>query len=813
MTQGSRRPPRIGLWSVFRFEGKSWRSRIFPGLLLCAAFLLAVGLTTTAYYYLRFSALINERLAGNIYQSTSQVFSVPRRIFAGENLSPSDLVNELRSSGYTESADSRALGRYSVRGSTVEIHPSGQSYFRGRNGLTVEFTGHRISRLRLTDSGKQPVFAEIEPGLITNLFDVEREKRRPVHYQDLPKVLVKAVLSAEDKRFFDHPGLDMVRVLGAAWVDLRRGEKAQGASTITMQVARTFFFDSSRQWSRKIKETAMALMLEHRFSKEQIFELYANQVYLGNRGSFAIRGFGEAAASYLGKDVRELNLAESAFLAGIIRAPNRYSSAEQKPERAAEARDRVLDEMLKNKYISTAEFRGAHESPLHLVSPAVGGTVAAYFIDMVKDGLLERFPENDLTLQSYRIYTTLDLSLQQAAVNAVEWGMKNVDALLARRNARLRKRGEEVPLPQVALVALDPHTGEVRALVGGRDYAASQLNHALAKRQPGSIFKVFVYGAAFETGLNPGDLVLTPATTVTDEPTTFFFDGKEYSPNNYGEEFYGLVSLREALTFSLNVATVRVAEMVGYDKIVDLARRAGLNEDLQATPAVALGAYDATPMEMSEGYTVFANNGVRSIPQLFHSVIGPDGALVEESVPEHRAVLDPRVTYLVTNILEDVLDRGTAAGVRARGFSAPAAGKTGTSHDGWFAGYTSNLLCLVWVGYDDNRELRLSGAASAAPIWTEFMKKAVTLPGYRETQPFEPPDGVVSVTIDPKSGLLARPSCPDRREEVFVAGTEPVQLCTLHDSTLPGPFSWLGKLRNIFRGHSEVGKTNADPRR
>ncbi len=813
MEQGSRRPGRISLPAWLRFKVKSRHVRVFVGPLFCVAILFLVGVTTAAFYYFRFTALINERIAGNIYQSTSQVFSAPRRIFVGETLTSSDLLSELRSSGYSESTDPGAMGRYRFKGSAVEILPSAQSYFRGKNGLTVEFAERRISRLRLADSGKRLTVAEIEPELITNLFDVEREKRRPVHFQDLPKTLVQAVLAAEDKRFFDHPGFDVVRVLGAAWADLRRGEKAQGASTITMQVARTFFFDTRRQWSRKIKETVMAMMLEHRFTKEEILELYANQVYLGNRGSFAIRGFGEAAASYLGKDIRDLNLAESAFLAGIIRAPNRYSSAERRPERAAEARDRVLAEMLKNRSISATEYQKALGTPLHLVSPAVGGTRAAYFIDMVKDDLLERFPENDLTSESYRIYTNLDSSLQLAATQAIEWGMKNVETLLASRNARLRKRGEEVPWPQVALIALDPHTGEVKALVGGRDYAMSQLNHALAKRQPGSIFKAFVYGAAFETGLDPTGPVLTPATMVDDEPTTFFFDGKEYTPNNYGEEFYGRVSLREALTHSLNVATVKVAEMVGYNKVVELAAKAGLNGDLQATPAVALGAYDATPMEMAEGYTMFANAGVRSAPQLLHSVVGPDGALVEESAVKHRVVLDPRVTYLVTSILEDVLDRGTAAGVRARGFTAPAAGKTGTSHDGWFAGYTSNLLCLVWVGYDDNRELGLSGAASAAPIWTEFMKKAVSSPGYRDTQPFEQPDGVVSVTIDPESGQLARPSCPGPREEVFLAGTEPVELCALHGGVLPGPLSWLGKLRHIFRSRSEARRIDVDPRR
>ncbi len=790
-----------------------WYSR--TGLLcIGAAFVLLFAIAPLGYYYYRFSVLIDENLAGNIYQRTSQVFSIPRRISIGEVLGQSELVNYLRASGYSESDFPGSSGVFKVTGNSVEIRPSLRSYFSGKNALRVDFSGRRIARLRLLDTGSRPATAEIEPELITNLFDVEREKRRPVHFQDLPKVLVQAVLSAEDKRFFDHPGLDPIRIIGAAWADLQRGQKAQGASTISMQVARSFFFSTKREWSRKVKETLMALMLEHRFSKEQIFELYANEVYLGNRGSFAIRGFGEAASTYLGKDVRQLGLPEAAFLAGIIRAPNRYSSAERRPERAAEARDRVLAQMLENKYVSAADVQKAKVTPLRLISPAFGSTLSAYFVDKLKDDLLERYSEDQLISESYRIYTELDPGLQRAAAQAVDWGMKNVDSSLSRRYAQWRKRGEEVPLPQVALVALDPHTGEVKALIGGRDYAASQLNHLDANRQPGSVFKPFVYAAAFETGIESTGTVLTPASTVVDEPTAFMFDGKEYTPNNYGENFYGTVTLREALTHSLNVATVKVAETTGYDKVVELAKRAGLSQDLQPTPAVALGAYEATPLEIAASYTAFANRGVRSEPRLLHDVVGPDGKVLEKPKAGHKDVLDPRVAYLVTSILQDVIDRGTGAVVRTRGFWAPAAGKTGTSHDGWFAGYTSNLLCVVWVGFDDNRELGLSGALSAAPIWAEFMKRAVALPRYRDTQSFERPEGIVTVVIDPESKQVAGPGCPATYDEVFIAGTEPVEPCALHNgSRLPNPLSWFGKLRDIFRSHPDEKARKTDPPR
>ena len=616
-------------------------------------------------------------------------------------------------------------------------------------------------------------------------------------YQEFPRPLLNAILSAEDKRFFEHPGFDPIRIMGAALADIRSREKAQGASTITMQVARTFFFTISRQWRRKAKETFMALILEHRFSKERIFELYVNEVYLGNRGSFAIRGFGEAAQAYFGKDIRDLNLAQSCFLAGILRAPNRYSSAERKPERAAEARDRVLALMVANGFVTDQEAGEAKDMPLGIVSGTYGAGRSGYFVDMVKDEMLDNFSESELNSRSLRIYTTLDSDLQQAATEAVEWGLKNVDRQLAKKYELWIQRGEEVPAPQAALVALNPHTGEIKALVGGSDYTKSQLNHALAKRQPGSVFKPFVYAAAFENALDGREPVLLPTSTVLDEPTTFYFAGKEYSPNNYGEDYYGTVTLRDALVHSLNVATVQVAQEIGYGRVASVAKRLGLNADIKPTPAMALGAYEMTPLEIAAGYSTFANYGTRCEPVSLQRVVSRSGQLIQDAGYRKRRVMDPRVTYLITNILEDVMNRGTGAGVRARGFRFPAAGKTGTSQDGWFAGYTTNLLCVVWVGFDDNRELGLSGANSAAPIWTEFMKRAVMLPAFSNAQQFERPEGVVSVTIDPETQMLATPDCPVTRQEVFIAGTEPTESCTLHEKNLLDklrPTTWFRRL-------------------
>ncbi len=779
-----------------------WSSRAGLVLLGSGGLLVLTGLGVFSFFYLKYSRMIDQRLSGRATQNTSRIYAAPGRVYTGQNLSAGELSSYLRRTGYTETLIEGAAGQLAVRGSAVEIHPSRDSYFAGTNALHVEFAGREIRQIRSLPDGAVLPAAEIEPELLTNLFDRSREKRRPVRFEDLPRVLLDAVLSAEDKRFFEHMGFDPFRIVGAAWADIRREKIAQGASTITMQAARSFFFSREQTVQRKLSETFVALQLEHRFTKPQIFELYANEIYLGNRGSFAIHGFGEAASAYFGKDVRELSLGEAAFLAGIIRSPNRYSSADRKPERAIEARDRVLSQMVENRAISAEVAQTARKAPLRIVTTALENSAAPYFVDMVKDHLLDRFTENELLSENFRIYTTIDPALQRAAAMAVDIGIKNVDKLLARRYARWRKEkpNEAVPQAQVALVVLDPRTGEIKALQGGRDYGQSQLNHALARRQPGSVFKPFVYAAAFDDAVDGGGPVVTPATTVVDEPTTFQFDGKEYTPNNYGEQFHGTVTLREALTRSLNVATVKVAEMVGYRRVVQVARQMGLDPNIQATPAVALGAYEMTPVEVAAGYTIFANGGTRAEPLYIRSVVSAGGTVLERSAPRTRPALDPRVAYLVNSVLQDVVNRGTGAVVRSRGFTAPAAGKTGTSHDGWFAGFTSNLLCIVWVGFDDNRDLGLSGSASAAPIWAEFMKRAVALSAYKDTQGFAAPAGVTSVMIDPETLQLATPQCPITREEVFVLGTEPTEFCERHGGRITSQTPGAGWLERLFGG-------------
>jgi len=749
--------------------------KILLGLTLL---LVVTGTSVFVYFYVHFARIIDARLAGDVFDNASLVFAAPTEVRVGEAVGPEAVAARLRRAGYSEGESSPGVGTYRRTGDRLEIRPGQKSFFRedtmpeGPAALT--FQNGQIASIAALDRPVNLDSYALEPEVITTLFGQNREKRRLIHYQELPPALVKAVLAAEDRRFFSHHGVNLYRILAAAAVDLRAEERLQGGSTLTMQLARNFFLTRQRTIRRKISEIFLALLLEQRLSKEQIFELYSNQVYLGQRGSFAIYGFGEAANAYFNKDVGSLTLPEAGFLAGLIRGPSLYSPYKY-PVRALERRNHVLKQMLEVGSITAAEAEKASGAPLGLAKQNVEETQAPFFVDMVKDQLLTQFSERDLLSQSYRIYTTLDFDLQRAASEAVRAGMVEVDQLVKKQEQR---RGKNAPpadpnQPQVGLVVLDPHSGAIRALVGGRDYGVSQLDHVLARRQPGSSFKPFVFAAALNSAVDGSQPIVTPATQLVDEPTTFQYGDTPYEPENYKQEYHGLVTVREALTHSLNVATVQLGQMVGFEKVRDLALEAGINRDLQPTPALALGAYVATPLEIAGAYTVFANQGEYVSPQFILALNDPQGHTLWRSLPTRRRVLDERVNYLMVSLLESVMNNGTAAGVRTRGFTLPAAGKTGTSHDGWFAGFTSNLLAVVWVGYDDDRELRLAGAASALPVWTEFMKRATALAAYTNVEPFVAPEGIVTAPVDPETHLVASAESPSTRMEVFIAGSEP----------------------------------------
>lgn len=756
------------------------RDPIVRAALLVFLIVSAAVVGVFSYYYVTYGRIIDKRFSGAVFSNSAKIYAIPKTVRVGEKIDAHQIAAELRRAGYSEGQSH--LGTYRLVDHGIEISPGPESY-HSPEPATVAIRGGKVESITSKPGGDLSAY-ELEPQLITALFDAEqRSKRQVVTYDDIPKTMVDAVLAIEDRRFFQHGGVNYVRLAEAAWIDLTHQRHEQGGSTITMQLSRAFFLTPEKTLKRKLVEILIAIELEQKFTKQQIFAFYANRVDLGQRGSFTISGLAEAARAYFNKDLKELSLPETALLAGLIQAPS-YLSPYRHPERALERRNVVLDAMVETHAIPREQADKAKASPLKLAPPNSEASDAPYFVDLVRDSLIRELNEKEANEQSYRIYTTLDPELQKAAAQAVDTGMELVDKQVTKMRTRKVKVGKGKyetkvlpgPQAQVSLIAMDPHTGQVLALVGGRNYGVSQLNHALAKRPTGSIFKPFVYAAALNTALDGTNGVLTPASTVTDEASTFSYGDQIYEPRNYKEEYHGEVTLRYALALSLNNATVKLAEQVGYDKVAELAKAAGITS-AKATPAMALGAYDATPVDMAAAYTVFANGGVRVSPVLIDSVRNSKGDVIKDFSPEKRNVMDPRIAFVMTNMLEGVLNFGTGYPVRQRGFNAPAAGKTGSSHDGWFAGYTSNLLCIVWVGYDDYSDIRLSGAQTAAPIWAEFMKKAVALPEYSDVKDFSQPAGVVDVQLDKATNRLATPSCPDTYTAAFIAGTEPHDTC------------------------------------
>jgi membrane peptidoglycan carboxypeptidase len=874
--------------------------KVFAALVLIAS--ISAG-TVFMHYYNIYATILDRRLSGEVFKHTAKIYAAPYIVYPGQEITSDEVLLRIRRAGLelTESAPFDD-GLYQVLGEATKRHlvlsPERGDDFR------LEFNEGVLEKIIEVRSGFDLVEAPLPPELVTSLFDDTRTKRRLVEFEQIPPHLSDALVASEDQRFYRHFGIDLIRAAGAFSANLR-GQKLQGASTLTMQLAGSFFLNRrERTWNRKLPEIFIALLLETRLTKDQILTMYANEIYLGQRGTFAINGFGEAAAAYFGKDIGDLTLSEAATLVGIVPAPNSYSPRKNL-ERSIERRNTVIQAMFELDMINMTQLAEARGAELELAEMTIDATDAPYMVDYIREQLLSDFSEEQLINDRLKIYTTLDPDLQAAAVDAIALGIENADQLLDTMYGE-----EERPPVQASLIVLDPHTGAIKAMVGGRDYGSSQYNRVTeAFRQPGSIFKPFVYAAAFETVWDPivdeeevlggdsegitdeeeqaaptltrtsfqrdrqrrpesneqsplveleGDqeepavpltmaelieqieeleaeeadgllsdledlaldqipvytergtlgkaTLITPLTTIMDEATIFFYEeDKFYRPNNYKDVFHGMITVREALQRSWNIPTVKVAQRIGYGRVADLAHRIGLNADIRPFPSIALGAFEVTSIEMAGAYTAFANEGVRVEPNAINRIVDDEGTVLRAYQMESREVLRPEMAYLMTHLLEGVVNHGTGAGVRARGFRLPAAGKTGTDSDGWFAGYTKNLLAIAWVGFDDNRELNLEGSQSALPIWTAFMLKANELYPVRdpedpsETEFLDPP-GVEVVYIDVDTGSLATPYCENRREQAFIYGTAPTSYCPIHSFTRR---FFLSELRN-WRNRSDA---------
>ena len=719
------------------------------------------------------------------------VYAAPQALAAGVQMNIADLAGTLTRLSYRETQGAPdAPGQFQRDGSDWEI------YLRGLPGLSrvqrvrVEVSDDRI--LRVTRDGLDIGAAALEPEILASAGDRPGEDHRPVRLRDVPFGLLQAVLAAEDHRFFDHPGVDLRGLVRAAWVNFRAGRVAQGGSTITQQLVKNRLLDPKRTFMRKLDEAWLATLVEWRYSKERILEAYLNEVYLGQRGPMAIRGVSSASRAYFGKEVHELTVAESALLAGMIRAPNTYSPSTN-PARARERRDVVLGRMRELGRLSEADYQEARREPVRAQLVVAATQTAPYFADHVRQELEARLGSGALGARDVRVFTSLDLTLQRLAESAVERGLARLEA----KRPTLRGNDDAHRL-QAALVVLDPATGQIRALVGGRSYQASQFNRAtLAHRQPGSAFKPFVYAAAL-TAPPGGGRGFTAATFLDDSPLTLTVNGAPWSPRNYEDRYQGRVTVREALQQSLNAATVRLAQDVGLPTIVERAHAFGIESRLEPVPAMALGSFEVTPLELARAYLPFLNGGQRTPPaHAVRAVQDPGGALDVDEEPS-KSVMSPAEAYLMTSLLEGVITAGTGASARALGVTGAVAGKTGTTNDGrdaWFVGGAPGLLAAVWVGYDSGEPHGLSGAEGALPIWAEFMRPALESVA---SQGFTVPSGVTFVEIDLTNGKLANRFCPRTGKEVFLNGTEP-EACREHGGLGDRVGDWWNRFRGWLR--------------
>jgi penicillin-binding protein 1B len=787
------------------------RHRFLRAVLIAALACVAVGGIVFGYMYVKYQKIVDDRLAsGPIFANVEQIYAAPREVRVGQHLTVSFIAQDLRGAGYNTNPQ---LGTFTVNGNSISIKPGPQSY-HSTDGATITVgasssadatpgsgTGYTVTSIT-ADNGAPLAAYQLEPQLITALSeDKNRTKRRIVTYEEIPPQMVQAVTAIEDRRFFQHGGINYGRTIECAVHDLLVGRRDCGGSTLTQQLAKNFFLTPDKTISRKIAELMITFQLESRFSKPQIFAMYANEVNLVHRGSYEIDGVAETAQTLFGKDMRQLDLAQVATIAALFRNPSYYSPYYHRA-RTLERRNLVLDAMVETGAITRAQADQAKAEPLDLARSSLDAGEAPYFVDLVHEQLAQRIGDAELNHDSLRIYTSLDPELQRAASEAVEAGMKNVDDLVRRKH---KKNDPDITYPQVALVALNPHTGQILALVGGRNYGISQLNHATAERPTGSIFKPFVYAAAYNTSLNGTDLdgngVFTALTKLDDDPRTFMFDGKPYDPGNFERgEYPGMVTAAQAIAHSLNIATIGLAEEIGYENVAALARSAGI-VNARGTPSVAIGTYNATPIDMAGAYTVFANGGVREQPWMLASVRNANGDIVADFPTTGKQVLDPRTAFLTQSLMQGAMTFGTASAVRGHGFSAPGAGKTGTSHDAWFAGYSSNLLCIIWVGNDDYTDVKLQGADAAAPIWAEFMNRAIKLPQYSDMKGFNAPDGVQIVPVDKNSWLPADDTCPEDYSFAFLDGTVPGSTCS-HMGSSPQTL-----MQRLFSG----GASNPSP--
>jgi 1A family penicillin-binding protein len=718
-----------------------------------------------------------------------RIFSTPFPLDPAAPMEKGRLQERLTHLGYRPvSRKVQSSGEYRFLPTSVDLYLRDFLYpdglIRGRP-IRLLLEDHHITRALSLPEEQDAGPVALEPQLIGGLLETSRQVRDWIPFAAIPPQIIDAVLSIEDHRFYEHIGVDPRGILRAAFQNLKGRTVVQGGSTITQQLAKNLYYTQQRTYVRKLKEAFAALILETKYSKQDILESYLNEIYLGQSGSVAVYGIGQAAQYYFGKSLSQLSVPEAALLAGMIKGPNTYAPVRD-PKRAKHRRDLVLLRMKQEGRLTDKQYSAAVGSPIRVTTLQHGVTDAPYFLDYI---LSQIDDSSDSAQTGLRLFTTLDLEMQRMAEEAISAGLSRLEA----KHRFLKKTADHL---QGALVAIDPKSGAILAMVGGRDYRTSQFNHAVqAKRQAGSLFKPFVYLTALEQSLPAKEGSITPASLVDDSPINFPDGASSWAPQNYDRQFHGPVSVRTALEQSLNVPAVRIAQLIGIPAIIRTLRAVGIQGPLDEHLSLALGSSEVSLLEMTGAFGALAQAG-RYIPpsgiaSLVEQINEQAGRPIRQQSTETTQVFSPQSAYLLTSILQGVVQRGTAAIAQRMGLTTHIAGKTGTTddhRDAWFIGYTPDLVVGVWVGFDGGATLKLTGAQVALPIWVDFFRKAVPALSID----FPVPPGIVTRTIDPRTSQLATTACPDSLEEYFMEGTEPTIFCEIHN---PG---MLERLKDLF---------------
>jgi penicillin-binding protein 1B len=735
-------------------------------LAVLAALLLVVTIGL-GFYGRSLFLRVEERFAGRRWSIPSRVYSDVTLLYPGLAVNRPALLRKLHRLDYRPvDQPPQHQGQMRARGDGIEIYLHDlQIPDQHRPGFPVRLRirSGQITALESLATGEQLPVLTLEPEELALFFGPEREKRKLVAVDQLPPDLIHAVLAAEDSRFYTHHGLDLRGIARALVTNLRHMAVRQGGSTITQQLAKNFFLTPERTLRRKLKEVLLALVIEWGYVKDQILEMYLNEIYWGQNGSVSVNGVGEAADYYFGKTPAHLTLGEAAALAGLIKSPNSYSPYRD-PDRCRRRRNEVLKAMHGQGWLDAPDFEKGRAEPLATRAPVQQPRRTPYFIDYLQGQLETLYAPEALATLGLAIHTTLDVLVQEAAENALANGLTRLETLYPEL-----RRPEPARQLQGAVVVMKPATGAILAMVGGRDYRHSQFNRiSQARRQAGSTFKVFTILAGLD--------VLTPISILSNRAQTYHVDGQDWQPRNYAPIDTPMVSMHEALARSINRATVDLAMRVGLQNIVATTQPFAFTSPLAPYPSLALGAVDVLPLELARAYCVFAASGTLPFPMGLRAVFDEDGTLIEHRPMRMRRIVSPAKTFLITAMLQSAVQRGTGRALAGWGIDFPVAGKTGTTNnfrDAWFVGYTPDLLALVWVGFDNGESLQVSGAQAALPIWAEILR---AIPHQVTGTDFTPPPEVVQHAICTRNGFPdVTGDCQETGEEWFQIDRVPTE--------------------------------------